>query len=160
MNGFETPGHPIALVPTAPTRLTLPTTGTLATVAGTETLTGKTITGATTSGTLQKGTVTELTGATDAIDISLGDIFIINRSGAVNATTLAAPAAGDEGRVIWIKNGTTQANTIAVDGSDGLGGSGTSYNVLTFTNVVAANVTLRAYGLRWYLVGQYLTAVA
>jgi len=129
----------------------------LAKAAG-DTITGATITGATTSGILQKGTVTTLTGATDAIDFSLGDIFIINRSGAVNATTLANPAAGDEGRTIWIKNGTTQANTITV--ADGLGGSGTSYDVLTFTNVVAANVTLRAYGTKWYLVGQYLTAVA
>lgn len=107
-----------------------------------------------------KGTVTTLTGATDAIDISLGDIFILNRSGAVNAATLAAPAAGDEGRIIWIMNGTTQANTIAVETTEGLGGSGASYNLLTFTNVTAANVTLRAYGLHWYMVGQYLTAVS
>jgi len=103
-------------------------------------------------------TVTTYTGATDAIDISLGDMFILNRAGAVDAATLADPAAGDEGRVIWIKNGTTQANTITI--TSGLGGSGASYDVLTFTNVVAANVTLRAYGTKWYLVGQYLTAVA
>jgi len=157
MNGFETPWHPIALVPTAPTRLTLPTTGTLATVAGTETLTGKTITGATTSGTLHKGTVTTLTGD-GAIDISLGDIFIFTK-GSAAAITIAAPAAGDEGRIIWLKSGSAFAHVITVAGS-GLGGSGTSYDVLTFTNVVAANVTLRAYDQKWYMVGQHLTAVA
>jgi hypothetical protein len=59
----------------------------------------------------------------DAINIALGDVFIINRAGAVNATTLAAPAGGDEGRIIWIKNGTTQANTITVEGTAGLGGT-------------------------------------
>ena len=101
--------------------------------------------------------VDTLTGSTDAIEISRGDIFVINRSGGVNATTLAAPAVRDEGRVIWILNGTTQANTITV--ANGLGGSGGSYNVLTFTNVNAANVTLRAYDGQWYLVGQYLTTV-
>lgn len=121
-------------------------------------ITAPTISGATTSGILQKGTVTTYTGASDAINIALGDIFILNRSGAVNAATLADPAAGDEGRVIWIMNGTTQANTIGI--TSGLGGSGTSYDLLTFTNVAAANVTLRAYNQKWYLVGQYLTAVS
>lgn len=98
------------------------------------------------------------TGSADAIDISSGDLHILNRSGGVNAATLADPADSDEGRVIWIKNGTTQANTITI--TNGLGGSGGSYDTLTFTNVVAANVTLRAYDGKWYLVGQYLTAVA
>lgn len=98
------------------------------------------------------------TGSADAIDISRGDIHILNRSGAVNAATLADPAESDEGRVIWVKNGTTQANTITI--TSGLGGSGGSYDTLTFTNVIAANVTLRAYGGKWYLIGQYLTAIS
>ena len=102
--------------------------------------------------------VATLTGATDAIDISIGDVFVLNRSGGVNAATLADPAAADEGREIWISNGTTQANTITI--TNGLGGSGSSYDLLTFTNVVAANVTLRAYNTKWYLVGQYLTTVS
>jgi len=97
--------------------------------------------------------VKELTGSADAIDISIGNIFVLNRSGAVNSATLAAPAAADEGRVIWVVNGTTQANTITI--TAGLGGSGGSYDTLTFTNVVAANVSLRAYNEAWYLVGQY-----
>lgn len=103
---------------------------------------------------------TTYTGATDAIDISTGSIFVLNRTGAVDATTLASPTAADEGRVIWIINGTTQANTINV--AEGLGGdgSGGSYNLITFTNVVAANVTLRAYGLQWYLIGSHLATLS
>lgn len=104
-------------------------------------------------------TETTYTGATDAIDIALGDAFIIARSGGVNATTLAAPAAGDEGRIIWIRNGEAQANTVTVAGS-GLGGSGASHDVITLGNVVASNCTLRAAGQKWYLVGQYNCTIA
>jgi len=94
------------------------------------------------------------TGATDAIDIRGADNFILNRAGAVDAATLAAPTTVlDDGREIWVRNGTTQANTITI--SAGLGGSGASYTVLTFLAVVAANVRLRAWGGAWYLVGQY-----
>ena len=106
----------------------------------------------------KKAPVQTYTGSADAIDITQGDLHILNRSGGVDAATLADPADEDEGRVIWIMNGAAQANTITI--TNGLGGSGGSYDVLTFTNVTAANVTLRAYNSKWYLVGQYLTAVA
>lgn len=99
------------------------------------------------------------TGSADAIDITRGDIHILNRSGGVNAATLAAPTANtDDGRIIWIVNGTTQANTIEVAG--GLGGSGGSHDIITFTNVVASNATLRAYEGQWYLIGSYSASVA
>lgn len=94
------------------------------------------------------------TGAADAIDISGADNFVLNRSGAVDSATLAAPTAvTDDGREIWVRNGTTQANTITI--SEGLGGSSTGYTTLTFLAVVAANALLRAYGGHWYLVGGY-----
>lgn len=98
------------------------------------------------------------TGTADAIDISRGDIHILARSGGANASTLADPADTDEGRVIWVKNGEAQANTITI--TNGLGGSAGDYDVLTFTNVVAANVTLRAYGSKWYLIGSHAVTVA
>lgn len=97
------------------------------------------------------------TGSADAIDIARGNVHILTPDSGVNAATLADPADSDEGRVIWIKNGNTQANTITI--TNGLGGSGGSYDTLTFTNVVAANVTLRAYSSKWYMVGQHLTTV-
>lgn len=98
--------------------------------------------------------VTTYTGSADAIDITRGDVHVLNRSGAVNSATLADPSASlDEGREIWVKNGTTQANTITI--TNGLGGSGGGYTTLTFLAVVAANATLRAYSGKWYLVGQY-----
>lgn len=98
------------------------------------------------------------TGSADAIDISRGDIHILARSGGVNAATLADPADGDEGRVIWVKNGEAQANTLTI--TNGLGGSGGSVDVLTFTNLVASNCLLRAYGSSWYLVGSQGVSVA
>jgi len=97
--------------------------------------------------------VVTYTGSADAIDINTGDNFVLNRSGAVDAATLADPSAFDDGRVIWISNGTTQANTITI--ANGLGGSGSGYTILTMLAVVAANVSLRAYAGHWYLVGQY-----
>ena len=109
--------------------------------------------------TPKQAPVATYTGASDAIDITRGDVHVLNRSGDVNAATLADPdSVKDEGRVIWVINGTTQANKITI--TNGLGGSGGSYDVLTFTNVAAANVTLRAYAGKWYLVGSYLTSVA
>jgi hypothetical protein len=98
------------------------------------------------------------TGSADAIDISRGDLHILARSGGVNAATLADPADSDEGRVIWVKNGEAQANTVTI--TNGLGGSGGSHDIMTFGAAVAANMTLRAYNQKWYLVGSYSVTVA
>jgi hypothetical protein len=103
-------------------------------------------------------TVTTYTGATDAIDFSLGDIFFLSRAAAADAATLAAPVAADNGRVITIVSGTAFAHTITVSG--GLGGAGAADDVITFTNRVAASVTLKAIAAQWYMVGSYLAAVA
>lgn len=93
-----------------------------------------------------------LTGATDAIEFSKGDVFVVNRTGAVNATTLAAPTAWtDDWRQIWVANGTTQANTITVAG--GLGGS--ALVTITFAATKDANVVLQAYNGAWYIIGGY-----
>ena len=99
------------------------------------------------------------TGSADAIDITAGDVHVLNRTGAVNSATLADPdTVKDEGRVIWIINGTTQANTVTI--TNGLGGSGGSYDLMTFAAAKAANMMLRAYQGSWYLVGQYGVTVS
>lgn len=88
------------------------------------------------------------TGSADVIQFSRGDIHIINRSGGVNATTLADPAGSDEGRELWIINGNAEANTITVSG--GLGGS--SFLSILFNPDTTGNVQLRAYNGKWYYV--------
>ncbi len=143
----------------------------IVTEAGTATLTNKTLTAPTISAPALTSpvvtgkpttysTVTTYTGATDAIDISLGDIFFLSRAGAADAATLADPATADNGRVIQICSGTAFAHTITI--ATGLGGSGAagSDDVITFTNRVAATVTLKAIAGKWYMVGSYLAAVA
>jgi hypothetical protein len=103
--------------------------------------------------------VVTLTGSADAIDVSKANLFVLNRTGAVNSATLALPTnVIDDDRVIWVKNGTTQANTITV--ASGLGGSGAGYTTITFLAVVAANVVLRAYGGLWFVVGGYGATVS
>jgi hypothetical protein len=93
-------------------------------------------------------------GSTDAIDISGGDIHVLNNSGGVNNVTLASPGVYDEGREIWIINGNTSQNTITVE--NGVGGAGASEDVLTFGATPAANVRLSARGQKWYIVARYL----
>lgn len=151
--------------PTADRTITLPNaTDTLVGKATTDTLTNKTLTTPAITSSVTTGkptaysTVTTYTGATDAIDISLGDLFMLSRAGAADAATLADPAVGDNGRTIRIYSGTAFAHTITVAG--GLGGAGTSDDVITFTNRIAAEVTLFAHNGKWYLVGSYLAAIA
>ena len=136
----------------------------LSEVDGTETLTNKTLTAAALTSPVVTGkptmysTVTTYTGATDAIDISLGGIFFLSRAGAADAATLADPAVGDNGRVITIVSGTAFAHTITSAG--GIGGAGATDDVITFTNRVAASVTLKAIAGKWYVIGSYLAAIA
>lgn len=132
--------------------------------SSTQTLTNKTFTAPAQTSPVITGkptiysTVTTYTGATDAIDFSLGDIFMLSRAGAADAATLAAPVAGDNGRVIKIFSGTAFAHTITI--ANGVGGAGATDDVLTFTNRIAASVTLMAHAGAWYVIGSYLTAIA
>lgn len=106
----------------------------------------------------QYSTVTTYTGATDAIDISLGDIFVLARVGAADAATLASPAVGDNGRVIHILSGTAFAHTITI--TAGIGGAGGTVTTYTFTNRISASITLKAIAGAWYVVGGNLAAIA
>jgi hypothetical protein len=98
-----------------------------------------------------------LTGASDAIDFSKGDVFILNRTSAVNSSTLAVPISyKDDWRRLMIINGTTQQNTITV--ASGLGGS--AHATITFAATVDCNVILQAYKGYWYVIGGYGATVS
>lgn len=135
-----------------------PATPIASTIQG-ATLTSPTVTSPSVSGKpLIYSTVTTYTGASDAIDFSLGDIFFLSRAGAASNNTLAAPATSDNGRTITIVAGTAFAHTITL--ATGVGGAGSTDDVITFTNRTAASVTLKAIAGQWYVVGSYLAAIA
>lgn len=87
-NGFAIPSHFVEFVTTAPSKPTLPTTGTLATVAGTETLTNKTLTSPLVTQASEAVTTTNAITAAES-----GSVFFLN-SATPFASTLPAPAAG------------------------------------------------------------------
>lgn len=93
-----------------------------------------------------------------AIDISLGDLFLLTK-GSAAAITLADPAAGDNGRTITIRSGSAFAHVITLTGS-GIGGVVTTDDVITFTNRASASITLKAINAKWWVVGSYLAAIA
>lgn len=66
--------------------------------------------------------------------------------GSAAAMTLAPPAAGDEGMSITITANTAFAHTVTI--TEGLGGKGAAFDVMTFA-AVGDSITLRAVNLHW-----------
>src|SRR4051794_33595157 len=82
--------------------------------------------------------------ANGAITIADGVHAITKTSAA--AMTLAAPAAGDEGTLITITGRTAFAHTVTL--TEGLGGKGAAFDVMTFA-AVGDSITLLADNLHW-----------
>ena len=98
----------------------------------------------------------ELT-ADGAITIKNG-VVKLNKAG-VLAATLANPTdVTDDNKELMIYAATAQANTVTVTG--GFGGGGTGEDVATFSGVVGDNITLRAFGGKWYIKGAHQVTVA
>jgi len=96
---------------------------------------------------------TVLTGATDAIPIATS-LVVINRTGAVNATTLAAPTTAQNGIRLTITNGTTQANTITAASTSISDGTTGGHGTVTFAAFIGASIELVAYNERWHVVSR------
>lgn len=140
---------------------------TLADTTTTQTLTSKTLTSptiATAALTSPVITGTPTVYSTDttisgdgAINIALGDLFLLTK-GSPAAITLADPVAGDNGRTICIRSGSAFAHLITL--ASGIGGVITTDDIITFTNRASASITLKAINAKWWVVGSYLTAIA
>jgi len=89
-----------------------------------------------------------------AITIKNG-IVTLDKAG-VLAATLAAPAAGDNGKTLTVYSLSAQAHTVTITGSAG----GTATDVATFGAAIGNCITLRAYGEKWYNAGVLGVTVA
>lgn len=72
------------------------------------------------------------------------------------AHTLAPPAAGDDGMLLTITAKTAFAHTVTI--TEGIGGKGASFDVITFA-AVGDSITLRAVNLHWVPIGAPYGAV-
>ena len=86
--------------------------------------------------------------ANGAITVQDG-VAVISKTSAA-AMTLAPPGAGDEGMLLTITAGTAFAHTVTI--TEGIGGKGASFDVITFA-AVGDSITLRAVNLHWVPIG-------
>jgi hypothetical protein len=86
--------------------------------------------------------------ANGAITVQDGVAAIAKTSAA--AMTLAPPAAGDNGMLLTITAQTAFAHTVTI--TEGLGGKGASFDVITFA-AVGDTITLRAVNAHWVPAG-------
>lgn len=122
------------------------------TVAGAATLGSVAVTGAASiTGAASVGGLklpVELGAANGAIASTSG-VVMLTKAG-VAAMTLAAPTAGtDDGKVLHIVAATANAHTVTH--TAGFGAGGALLDVATFGGAVGDNMTIVAYGGKWYV---------
>ena len=88
--------------------------------------------------------------------IAVADGIAAITKGSAAAMTLAPPAAGDDGMLLTITAETGFAHTVTI--TEGLGGKGASFDVITFA-AVGDSITLRAVNQHWVPVGAPYGAV-
>jgi hypothetical protein len=104
-------------------------------------------------------TAAVLTGATDPIVIATS-LVVIARAGAVNATTLAAPTAAQQGTRLTITTGTAYAHTITATSLIHDGVTGGAKTTATFAAYLGASLELVAYNLLWHVVNKNLCTIS
>jgi hypothetical protein len=93
------------------------------------------------------------TGAADAI--AYPGTALINRSGAVDACTLATPTPGtDDGKVIRIVNGAAYANKVTTAANKINDGTSSTKDTITFAAYAGASIKLMAYNGMWYVIAK------
>lgn len=94
----------------------------------------------------------QLLAASGAISPHLNANYMITKSSALAALTLAAPTAGvDDGTLITVTSSTAEAHTITATSLLETGGSGVPYTTATFAAHAGASVTLMAYNGFWFV---------
>jgi len=95
-----------------------------------------------------------------AISIKWGTVVIqADVSNVAHTLTIADPTAGDDdGAILHIIDTAGAAHTLAPGSSFGNGGSGE--NLATFSGVKGDNLTLRAWGGYWYVIGAHQVAIS
>lgn len=133
----------------------------LVTETGTQTLTNKTLTTPTISSPTISGTI----GGTPTIPVRQpqtvyaedGAIAIATHTAVltkagVNAMTLAAPAADDNGVRVTVISATNNAHTVTVPTDKGHDGTTGVNELFTFAAFAGASMVLEAYEQAWYVV--------
>jgi hypothetical protein len=99
---------------------------------------------------------TFLSGATDAIPAGVAGTYIFKTAG-VDAATLAAPTAAQEGNVIYISSDTTNVHTITTASLFANGAALAS--VATFKAFRGSNVLLRVCNLVYHVISSNVTSI-
>ena len=92
--------------------------------------------------------------------IAVAQSTIMLTKAGVNAMTLAAPTAAQEGLVITIVSQTANAHTVTATGLIDNGITGGSKNLATFAAFAGASITLMASNLKWAVIASNVVTVS